>query len=79
MVHQGVLTPLPKYQNCYLARTDPKDVARTESRTVISTKNKIDTHPVTDTYSGKLGHWISPEDLESKVQVNITFSYILKY
>jgi len=69
MVEQGVLTPLTKYQNCYLARTDPKDVARTEARTVISTKNKIDTHPVTDTYSGKLGHWISPEDLEKKVQI----------
>eukprot|EP00088_Acartia_fossae_P058966 TRINITY_DN6949_c1_g1_i1.p1 TRINITY_DN6949_c1_g1~~TRINITY_DN6949_c1_g1_i1.p1 ORF type:complete len:629 (-),score=140.86 TRINITY_DN6949_c1_g1_i1:225-2111(-) len=68
MVEQGVLIPLPKYQNCYLARTDPKDVARTEARTVISTKNKIDTHPVTDTYSGKLGHWISPEDLDKKVQ-----------
>ena len=38
MVEQGVLTPLTKYQNCYLARTDPKDVARTEARTVISTK-----------------------------------------
>jgi len=68
MVDSGVLTPLPKYENCFLARTDPKDVARTEARTVISTKEKIDTHPVTDTYSGKLGHWISLKELDSKIQ-----------
>ena len=28
LVKNGVLIPLKKYDNCYLARTDPKDVAR---------------------------------------------------
>ena len=32
-----VMIPLPKYDNCYLVRTDPRDVARTESRTFLST------------------------------------------
>lgn len=37
LVSAGVLVPL-KYDNCYLARTDPRDVARTESRTFLSTE-----------------------------------------
>ena len=45
LVKKGVLIPLPKYDNCFLARTDPKDVARVESRTVISTANKEETIP----------------------------------
>ena len=28
LVKKGVLIPLKKYDNCFLARTDPKDVAR---------------------------------------------------
>ena len=24
LVKKGILIPLPKYENCYLARTDPK-------------------------------------------------------
>jgi len=67
LVHAGVLTPL-KYENCYLARTDPRDVARTESRTFLSTKDKLESIPVTETYSGKLGNWMSPEDLDLKVK-----------
>ena len=38
LVRAGVLTPLSKYDNCFLARTDPRDVARTEGRTYLSTK-----------------------------------------
>ena len=45
LVKKGVLIPLPKYDNCFLARTDPKDVARVESKTVISTSNKEETIP----------------------------------
>ena len=32
-------------ENCWLAKTDPKDVARVESKTVISTDNMNETIP----------------------------------
>jgi phosphoenolpyruvate carboxykinase (GTP) len=67
-------------QNNWLALTDPKDVARVESRTFICTANQIDTIP-TPTHGFKapdpainldslkcsqLGNWMSPEDLEKE-------------
>lgn len=69
LVKRGILTPLPKYDNCYLARTDPKDVARVESKTVISTPEKSETipEPAPET-KGSLGHWMSPEKLEENIQ-----------
>jgi phosphoenolpyruvate carboxykinase (GTP) len=68
LVKRGVLIPLPKYDNCFLARTDPRDVARVESRTVISTPNKIDTVPEpAEGAQGQLGYWMSPEDLDDKI------------
>ena len=49
----------------WLARTDPGDVARVESKTVISTEEKYDTVPHTKSgVKGTLGNWISPDDLE---------------
>lgn len=69
LVKKGVLIPLPKYDNCFLARTDPKDVARVESRTVISTPEKLETIPeAAEGVKGTLGHWISPEALDDKIQ-----------
>ena len=47
MVKEGQLEKLTKYENCWLARTDPADVARVESKTVISTPNRADTVPTT--------------------------------
>ena len=68
LVKKGVLIPLPKYENCFLARTDPRDVARVESKTVISTPNKIETIPEpAEGHQGQLGHWMSPEDLDDKI------------
>ncbi|XP_013777483.1 phosphoenolpyruvate carboxykinase, cytosolic [GTP]-like isoform X1 [Limulus polyphemus] len=65
MKRQGMITPLRKYENNWLARTDPSDVARVESRTYICTPNKNDTIPTPkEGVKGKLGNWISPEDLE---------------
>lgn len=49
-------------------RTDPADVARVESKTVISTQNKRDTVPTTaDGVSGTLGKWLSPSDMQNAV------------
>jgi len=64
----GILKPLPKYENCWLANTDPKDVARVESKTVICTDNKRDTIPIpAEGVTGKLGHWMSPSDLDTAI------------
>ncbi|MCP9258247.1 Phosphoenolpyruvate carboxykinase [Dirofilaria immitis] len=38
----GVLTPLKAYKNNYLCRTDPRDVARVESKTWMITPEKYD-------------------------------------
>jgi len=68
LVKKGILTPLPKYNNCFLARTDPKDVARVESKTVISTPDKCETIPeAMEGVKGTLGHWMSPKALQDAV------------
>jgi phosphoenolpyruvate carboxykinase (GTP) len=52
-----------------LARTDPKDVARVESKTVISTPQKLESiPPAEEGVKGTLGNWMSPRDLDAKVQ-----------
>ncbi|BET00354.1 phosphoenolpyruvate carboxykinase [Nesidiocoris tenuis] len=70
LLADGTIVKLPKYKNSYLTRTDPKDVARVESRTFISTKNKCDAipTPASDKIKGTLGNWMSPEELERVVQ-----------
>ena len=63
----------------WLALTDPKDVARVESKTIISTKHQIDTIPtpksgfkdanepsLKNIKSSLLGNWMSVEDLENE-------------
>ena len=74
----------------WLSLTDPKDVARVELRTVISTTNMLDTIPMpksgfadAGTASGlrnlkatALGNWMSPEDL--KAEVNDRFPGCMK-
>jgi len=46
MLHEaGCAEPLDKMKDCWLTLTDPDDVARVESRTIISTKNQLDTIP----------------------------------
>lgn len=68
MLEAGTIVPLPKYENCWLARTDPRDVARVESKTYICTYNKEDAIPTAEPgIKGKLGNWISEQDMERAV------------
>ncbi|XP_065509109.1 phosphoenolpyruvate carboxykinase [GTP], mitochondrial [Caloenas nicobarica] len=62
---QGALLPLPKYDNCWLARTDPRDVARVESRTVLVTERRGDAVPAA---GSAMGNWMSPQDFEAAAQ-----------
>ncbi|XP_068604419.1 phosphoenolpyruvate carboxykinase [GTP], mitochondrial [Brachionichthys hirsutus] len=60
---EGTVKRLPKYENCWLARTDPKDVARVESKTVIVTRNQRDTVPVpAGGAKSQLGSWMDESD-----------------
>lgn len=62
--NQGTIVPLPKYENCWLARTNPGDVARVESRTFICTPTRSETIPMTrNNVPGKLGNWIAESDM----------------
>uniref|UniRef100_A0A8C1GWD9 phosphoenolpyruvate carboxykinase (GTP) n=1 Tax=Cyprinus carpio TaxID=7962 RepID=A0A8C1GWD9_CYPCA len=61
----GMVKKLAKYENCWLARTDPKDVARVESKTVIVTKDQRDTIPIpTGGAKSQLGSWMSEETFQ---------------
>ncbi|XP_027737052.1 phosphoenolpyruvate carboxykinase, cytosolic [GTP] isoform X2 [Empidonax traillii] len=64
MVEQGMVKKLRKYENCWLALTDPRDVARVESKTVIITQEQRDTTPIPKTGTSQLGRWMSEEDFE---------------
>ncbi|XP_014297793.1 phosphoenolpyruvate carboxykinase [GTP] [Microplitis demolitor] len=64
----GSIVPLPKYENCWLARTNPADVARVESRTFISTETKNETIPTPrEGVKGTLGNWISFTDMDQAI------------
>ncbi|CAF1072055.1 unnamed protein product [Adineta steineri] len=77
MEQAGVIRRLKKYKNCYIATTDPRDVARVESRTIICTKNMNDVistprsgfPPITDPNLPKnlkqtpLGNWMDSDEM----------------
>lgn len=70
LVERGMLSPLRKLHNCYICRTDPKDVARVESKTWITTPDKYDTE--THVAPGKnplMGHWMSPEQFGKELDM----------
>lgn len=48
----------------WLALTDPRDVARIESKTVIITREQRDTVPIPKSGPSQLGRWMSEEDFE---------------
>ncbi|XP_054738139.1 phosphoenolpyruvate carboxykinase [GTP]-like [Anastrepha obliqua] len=69
MLKQGTIIPLTKYENCWLARTNPDDVARVESKTFICTDHEEEAVPITpNAKKGALGNWISPRDMEQAIQ-----------
>ena len=64
LVRQHVMIPLPKYDNCYLVRTDPRDVARSEGRTFLSTGHRKESVPTPEDVKSQLGNWIHPDKLQ---------------
>lgn len=65
----GTIHPLPKYDNCWLARTNPADVARVESKTFICTEKREEAIPTPkEGVKGSLGNWISTEDYDAAIQ-----------
>src|SRR5918999_5847630 len=61
MLDDGTLTRLNQeaYPGCYLHRSHPSDVARTEHLTFISTERPEDVGPT--------NNWMSPEDTRERV------------
>ncbi|XP_058449028.1 phosphoenolpyruvate carboxykinase [GTP]-like [Malaya genurostris] len=67
---QGTIQALPKYDNCWLARTNPVDVARVESKTFICTEKREQAIPTPrEGANGALGNWIAPEAYEQAIQM----------
>ncbi|XP_053723958.1 phosphoenolpyruvate carboxykinase, cytosolic [GTP] isoform X2 [Synchiropus splendidus] len=74
---QGMIKKLAKYENCWLARTDPRDVARVESKTVIVTREQRDTVPTPqDGGVSQLGRWMSLEEFDKAM--NLRFPGCMK-
>ncbi|WP_437514745.1 phosphoenolpyruvate carboxykinase (GTP) [Sorangium sp. So ce1099] len=61
MLSDGTLIALDegKYPNCYLHRSDPTDVARTEHLTFICTREEAETGPT--------NNWMSPDEASQRV------------
>lgn len=53
----------------WLACTDPRDIARIESKTVIVTQEQRDTIPIPRNGVSQLGRWMSEEDFEKAFSV----------
>ena len=72
METEGMAKRLPKYENCWLTRTDPADVARVESKTVICTATKKETIPEPRAgVQGALGNWMSLRQFRDEFQVTV--------
>ncbi|UJR32745.1 hypothetical protein I4U23_020204 [Adineta vaga] len=68
LLERGTLTKLTKYENNYICWTDPRDVARVESKTYIVTDDKYASIPHSrDGVKCALGLWMSPEDMKKEL------------
>lgn len=69
LMERGTLHKLTKYENTYICRTDPRDVARVESRTVVCSNDRYATECHTKGgVESQLAHWISPEAMDAAMQ-----------
>lgn len=59
MVQTGVFVPLPKKENCFLARSTEDDVARLESRTIVCFENKE--------LGGPTNNWEEPAKMRKRL------------
>lgn len=67
MESQGMIKSLKKLDNCWLVRTDPRDVARVESKTFICTRDEHDVIPRGAKVKGSLGNWMHVDELDERL------------
>ncbi|CAF1329794.1 unnamed protein product, partial [Rotaria sordida] len=59
---------LTKYENNYICRTDPRDVARVESKTFLVTADKYASVPHSrQDVKCILGQWMAPDDMKQEL------------
>lgn len=69
LVGNGTAHKLDSLDNCYAVRTNPADVARVESKTVICSQKKEEAIPTpAEGVKGTVGHWADPAEMEQKLE-----------
>lgn len=68
LISDGRLQTLNKYPGSYLACTDPKDVARVESKTYVCTEQMSETMPTpAKGHKGVLGNWAQASSMRKNL------------